>query len=465
MNFFEMIGGALGGRQAAQQQAEEAGLPPLTVEQLIQQTRQQSPILRQAEEEFSQYQLPPVAPGMFQAPGALPGPAGTRLPVPGQPGPTPRTGTVEGSLPVPYRAPAQTGGNVYPGQTVGPAQGGAPGTGVVPLRPGAAGAPGQSGGPAGPVGTGKSVSPYPDTRLGRIQENFANMTGLQKAALGGTGAATAWNLPEMWSRIFGGEEAEAGTPFPGIPLPGGGTGQGATAGLPRVNELPSAWRSEMQEMVPSVDYDSLPRPDFDRARQMLLDLGPEAPEERTWLDKLPSQMKSMLGFGILLGPIGLLLGAGLGMAENRAIDKARQERFKQESREHLEQLIENDLNWSMMERQMELGDRQGRREEAREDLTMERMFQQWGMDDAGWMQDMNLKRAQEAALLRSGAQGPLTLDRLWENALMVAPDIAMQGYLQQMEQVSPAAWAQMTNDQKNEMQRMFQANVMRGLYR
>ncbi|HSH12189.1 MAG TPA: hypothetical protein VLA15_00515, partial [Desulfurivibrionaceae bacterium] len=158
----------------------------------------------------------------------------------------------------------------------------------------------------------------------------------QKAG-GLAGAAGAVNEGwDMLKGIFGDDGVEA-QERPKIPWPDqGGAGGGGGGSAFR---MPQSYRAELAEMIPSVDYENLPRPPFERVYQQMQDLAPDAPEERTFLDKLPANMKNILGFGILLGPVGLLLGAGMGMSENRSIDRAQQEKFKQESRQHLREML------------------------------------------------------------------------------------------------------------------------------
>lgn len=509
MDLMQILQTALGQNTAgdqADQIRKQEGLPPMSLGQNFNQAI--SDLEQAAGQPFLRgMDSLPIGPGRLpRIPGGVPATPGMSV----SPRPGPISGTVQGGPLVPQGPRPQIGrGNVYDGTVVPPGTvpGPAPGIGAAPGTAGSAGGQaGQSGlvntlmrafggggddaaaaasrakrsnttgvrpdsGPI-PMGGPQGSVPRPGGQpqestgvLAGIQRAFGNLTGAQKAGVAGTGAIASMQVPEVLSRIFGGDPATSETarrlPLPDWAKSGSGGGGGGRA----VNELPAAWRSQLEQDIPGIDWESLPRPDYAQARGMLAELAPEAPEERNWLDKLPVSAKNIIGFGILLGPLGLLLGAGIGASANKQIDKAQADAHKEEAREYMREMIGFDLDWAKAERSLALEEQQGRRNQALENIELERQFQQWGMDDMSWQEDMARSQAQRAAMMRqgSGAQGD-PMQRLWNDALMQAPDQVI-GMYNALSGTPEAMTAMQGSAAQQEMyNKMLQANILRSLY-
>ena len=203
-----------------------------------------------------------------------------------------------------------------------------------------------------------------------------------------------------------------------------GGGQGSGYQVAAAPELPQVTQAEVQALLPEVDYASLPRPDYGRIRQALETLAPEAPEEQSFLEQIPSFAKSMIGFGLLLGPVGLALGAGLGMAENRFKEKAAADRFKEEQRQYIKEMAGFDIDWAKAERSMQLEEQKGARDQALENLTTQRSMQEWAMGDQEWQLRMQKGRTGLLNGGRSAGGDPFSeegFDRLLLQAMMSDP--------------------------------------------
>lgn len=511
--FMDWVTGALGGRDAAQQQAEEAGLPPLTLKDYARRNGsiadqggamvngEWQPVLKGMEAfPFGPGggRIPGVAPRInnpivpYARPGAPAVPGGLTTTRP------PLSGTVSGAQPVPQGTRPGVGrGQTYEGQfgyrdqivpygrPGGPSGGGGatlpPGTasppggtaGGMPPRigpPGSvAGRPrrvnqtGQPGPDSGPIPMGGQVQgTSPAQRLsepGFFEKMWKGATAGQKAGGLGGAAGAAGILGDMLGNIFGGDEVGAGQERPKIPWPdqrGSGGGGGSAF------QMPKSYREELQKMIPSVDYENLPRPDFARVHQAMQSLAPEAPEDRNFLDKLPANMKNILGFGILLGPVGLLLGAGMGMAENQSIDKAEREQFMQESRDHLREVLGFEIDYGKAMRAMAKEEQEGARNQAIEMLNLDLGLQNHELGLRQAQDEMATNAARRAQIARAGGDSQFDIDKLFQRAMMLDP-MGTMGMWEQLRSAEDAPMG-LSGDQADTYNQMLKAAVVRALY-
>lgn len=479
MNFFDQVASAFGGQADAQRQAEEQGLPPLTFSDLSRRNREGGLLEQLAEQGIYPQQ------GMESLPV---GPGGARAAAPALRNAVPAvrgslTGSVSGAQPVPYKPQPGRQGETVDGSIVGRAIQAITGRGGPQPQPGGAtrinagrGAGVTGGGGngmppgGGPVPRGNQPAPggggSGGAKPGTVQQpgffekmwNNANL-GQKVGGVGAIGGGLN-EVGQMLGNIFGSGSAEGQQQeAPKIPWPdqpGSGSDGGAAA------PLPQSYRSQLEEMIPSVDYDNLPRPDFARARELMAGLAPEAPEERNFMDKLPTNMKNILGFGILLGPLGLLLGAGMGMSENQSIDRARKEQFKQESREHLRDMIGFDLDWGKAERSMALQEQEGARDQALGMLETDMGMQQHEMGLRESQSNLATQGMRRQALAQQMSGDQFDIDKLFQRAMLMQPQQVSQMWsaLQQADD----APMNLSGDQAETYNQMMKANIVRALY-
>lgn len=472
MNFFDQVANAFGGQADAQRQAEEEGIPPVTISDFIRRNQENSIIPR---DEITYGMAPPPLLGLGRTLTA-------RSIVPALRGP--KTGTVSGAQPVPYRGMSGRQGETIDGSIVGRGIQAVSGRGGPQPQPGGAtrinagrgsGATGGGGNgtpppTGGPVPRGAQPQPGSGTggaKPGTVQQpgffesmwNNANL-GQKVANVGAFGGAVN-EVRKMLGNIFGSDSAESQQEAPKIPWPD--QPGSASSGSGVAVELPSSYRNQLKEMIPSVDYENLPRPDFARARELMAGLAPEAPEERNFMDKLPTNMKNILGFGLLLGPLGLLLGAGMGMSENQSIDRAQKERFKQESREHLRDMIGFNLDWGKAERSMALQEQEGARDQALGMLETDMGLQQHEMGLRESQSNLTTQEMRRQALTQEMGGGQFDIDKLFQRAMLYDSNAVQNSWSDALKSMSDRGIKPSDLDPEI-MNQMLKSSVVQALY-